>query len=300
MRASLRRAEQPPRNLKTNRTSARAAGFTLIELLVVIAIIAILAAMLLPALSKAKEKAIGINCMSNYKQMGLAWFMYAGDNSDKLVTNSDRDVGGNRANWISPYGVSIDWSSSANNFNTLFITVDDPLLGTALIGQYVAKQLKIFVCPADRYKSAAQASASAASRIRSCAMNGAMGDGSKYFAPPRWPQFYNARKVSDMVRPSPSDCWVVMDEHPDSNDDATFYVNPKDADGNGTSFTELPGSMHGNGSGMFFADGHAEVRRWKNPDTTPRVTASGGWKHNVTTSKNVDLTWLSEHTPAAP
>jgi prepilin-type N-terminal cleavage/methylation domain-containing protein len=278
-------------------------GFTLIELLVVIAIIAILAAMLLPALTNAKQRALSIACLNNKKQLGLACAMYSGDNNEKLVTNSDRNVGGNQLNWICPYGVTMDWTTQPKNINTLYLTGDDPILGTALLGNYVAKTLKIFLCPADKYLSPPQASAGFANRIRSVAMNGAVGDGSKWFAPGsggNWPQFCNVKKTSEFQTPGPSTCWMILDEHPDSDDDATFYVNPADASGTGTSFTELPGSMHAGASALVFADGHSEIHKWLGAATKPAVIYKA-WVQAVDISSDPasqkDLQWLAERTP---
>jgi len=285
---------------------ARRAAFTLIELLVVIAIIAILAAMLLPALSAAKMRAMGISCMSNYKQLGLTWIMYAGDNNDRLVSNSDKMPPNNtKANWICPYGVSLDWSGSANNTNTLYITVDNPAIGTALFGSYVAKSLKIFVCPADNKLSTSQIGLGWVNRIRTCAMDGAFGDGNKYFGPSgggNWPAFYNPTKMSAIHTPSPSDCWVITDEHPNSDDDACLYVNPADANGSGTTFTELPGSLHGKASGEVFADGHSDLHKWLGTVTTtpfnPAMTSYLQGVGNLDTASKNDLSWFAQHTPA--
>jgi prepilin-type processing-associated H-X9-DG protein len=183
---------------------------------------------------------------------------------------------------------------------------------TALIGSYVANTLKIFICPADNKLSASQGGLGWANRMRTCAMNGAMGDGSKWFGfkadgspnggHSSMPAFYTAKKLSDMHTPGPSDCFVILDEHPNSDDDATFFVNPAFANGSGNSFTELPGSLHGNGSGMVYADGHSDVHVWKggvttqkfDPNRTSYLQAVGG----LDTASVNDLTWLAQHTPA--
>ncbi len=133
--------------IKSDRAIPRVArsAFTLIELLVVIAIIAILAAMLLPALSKAKIRAQAIGCMSNNKQLGLAWVMYANDNRDFLPINND----GSQAylgtpNWISGL---LDWTASTDNTNTAYLVNDS----NSLLGNYVGRDFKIFACPRSHF-----------------------------------------------------------------------------------------------------------------------------------------------------
>jgi prepilin-type N-terminal cleavage/methylation domain-containing protein len=246
----LGRSERPPAK------PHRRAGFTLIELLVVIAIIAILAGMLLPALSKAKNKAHNANCMGNLRQLTLCWTMYADDNTDVVTKNWIGNVVADRNAWIVGDISSMPGATNLNNIRNgkLF-----PYNGS----------VDVYRCPVDSVvPSDLKVAIKGNHRVRSYSMNGRMGGAdlsdqnafgaisTSWVLGDTYPMF---KKTTTIADPSPSQAFVFLEESYLTVDDGYFAVKAPGV----FSWQNSPTVRHGRACELSFADGHAEIWRWR-------------------------------------
>ncbi len=259
-------------------------AFTLIELLVVVAIIAILAAMLLPALSRAKAKATAAHCIGNLRQLQLAWSMYADDFSDFIVGNQWQDEANrvpNVGNWVSGW---LDPRQVNNTDNTNILLMLDPKFGA--LGPYT-KSVGVYRCLAS--KVTAREGALSYPVVRTVSMSVWMG-----FRSLPWNSgFRSFHKKAEILGIPVSNALVFVDERDDSIDDGEFALDMVE-----NQIVNFPADYHGGSGGVTFADGHAEIHRWRSAELQARQQIGGqSVKHEFTavSANNVDLLWLRAH-----
>ena len=246
--------------MKTNpKTNQRRAGFTLIELLVVIAIIAILAAMLIPALSKAKEKTKATQCMNNLRQMMLGWKLYADDYNDLLLASLADNNMTNRQHRILWVQGNFDAPGDPGNWDPTVYLDKSPLM------PYVGRNRSIWRCPSDPVM-APNGTGGRVPRIRSNSMSQVFDYGGWLPNPPY--RVYG--KAAQIVNPVKT--WVLIEEHPDSINDAACAVKIAEGNATGAQIIDFPASYHNGSCGMSFADGHAEIHKWMGSRIKPPVT----------------------------
>jgi prepilin-type N-terminal cleavage/methylation domain-containing protein/prepilin-type processing-associated H-X9-DG protein len=253
-------------------------AFTLIELLVVVGIIAILAALLLPVLVRAKAAAKRVQCTNNQKQLASVWVMYAGDNSDLLVADGQNDPPNpNRKLWVQgAFFHVVD--------NTNYSLLLDPNL--ALFANYLTTH-KLYLCPTDR--DTIKIGGLVYPRLRSYALNAYLGwvgpwDARLSFA------YRILRKQSDLNVSTPAGIFTFMDVQPDSICWPYFGVQmARD------SFFNFPNSSHNRGGVVSFADGHVQYHRWRDPRTI-QALSTDYHRHDDASPRNEDLAWIRSST----
>jgi prepilin-type N-terminal cleavage/methylation domain-containing protein len=282
-------------------------AFTLIELLVVIAIIGILASLLLPVLARAKAKAQAIRCVSNLKQMILAFKLYADDHNGLFVPNTYSGADGWLRGWLDFNGANADNWDRDSLFNPQ----------RAVLGPYT-RDVGIYQCPSD-WSAVNKPGEGSVRRVRSLSLSQAVGtsaDGKSptpgvwldsVGVPPDNPggKWRVYAKEGDAVRPGPAQTWVFIDEHPASINDGAFAVRMPDtpAATSGQGWPDFPAGFHNDSGSLAFMDGHAELHKWlegvsRGPGGLASKVTSRGALHLGNIPENRDILWLAKRTSA--
>lgn len=285
-------------SLSELKAKASQRGFTLIELLVVIAIIAILASMLLPALSNAKGKAQRTKAINNLKQFQLAHLMYSEDNEGKFPA-SGRPPNNDPPDWTN--GQWLDIPVTAQDNVDPYNPIDTAIAGSVL-WPYTGESPELWRDPGDRvmgshpnYRNGALVP-----RVRSFSIQNWVGG-------PRWDASGTQWKVytstSDLTVPGPARTIVFVAERPDSINDGYWVVDMQGYKaGTGRNLrariVDFPAGYHGGGGTLSFADGHAEIHVWVDPRTNPPLDKDVELTLNVPMPNNDDVYWLQQHASA--
>jgi prepilin-type processing-associated H-X9-DG protein len=286
-----------------------AGGFTLVELAVVIATLAVLIAVLLPAIAGTRPNAQAFQCLENQRQLILAWQMYAQDNSDILPPNdfpwkTQESRNGTEKNWV---------------FGSMLVPLD--MINTSLLVNPQLSSLALYNTNPAAYKCPADiAVVQNKVRARSVSMNCAVGTrwysaglgspGGSHTGPVGspvgggWlsgiysdpdPNYRTYGKITQMTKPGPSMTWVIIDENPDTINDPLIAISM-----NANLLVDLPAKYHNGGAGMSFADGHAEIHKWTDDfaQALPPGTITGQGNIFRPVPPSHDTAWLQPRTSA--
>jgi prepilin-type N-terminal cleavage/methylation domain-containing protein/prepilin-type processing-associated H-X9-DG protein len=292
----LRRFEQPH------------AAFTLVELLIVLLVLAVLGMCLLPALARSSTDPQALHCLSNLKRLMAGWQMYAADNQDSLVCNTDGELTGQQGSGYGIYGSSwvggwLSLSYSPDNTNVNFLVNHDlnpngTYAYCGFLGAYV-NDPALWKCPVDKLLSSTGNATQ--NRVRSYSMNNLVGSLARTWsgghaaagatlAAREGSSKYPIYEKYHQIR-SPATVFVMLDERPECINDGDFFSDPDTT----WQLVDFPSCYHNEAAGFGFADGHAEIHKWVDARTRPVGYPSQIFTLDINLPMDADVTWLQQH-----